>query len=1040
MKRHYLLCLCTVTLLLLGGLPAFGMECQTPPFINEAQDPNILIIFDNSGSMNIIIYLDSYNPSVDHTMGRLPTETEDEIVWAPLNTLCIDDINYVYRQSTDDPNKGLIAGRTTLMYMKAGVGIVDPCAAASAFYYQQGDANGYFYFDRGEDARKFINVEDYDPFNPNHIKVFLPYAVQSEDPITYKTRYTSDYLNWIFYDSTPDDRAALEQQHKDPNQRALLLRIHVAKDVTHKLIDSIEGVRFGLMKFRLLDGGKVIAPLGSTKEEIHSQIDTLWGDTMTPLAESLEDAWLYFKGELDQEGGGDDGSDPDGIPDFPSPIEHWCQKNFVIIMTDGFPAKDGDDGDKDGIPDDLEFLREDYDGDSGGGSEMDRYPANGSDYLDDIAYYIYGDDCSDLPEKQNIYTFTIGFNIYNQLLKDTAFNGNGLAGRQDEWADPASRHYHRHFYTAYNYTELEAALDATLNEIINKVASGTAVAVQSTSTEAKKRLLRAKFVTDGWKGYLEAFELPYTAGESPVWEAGEQLKDRGEAGRYIFTALDDTAGADVAMRRKVLFTAANSTTEDADTQKLADLLGALDDAEAKKIIRYIRGASVDGYRQRNGWKLGDITYSSPVISGNMAYVGANDGMLHAFDINTGEEKWAFIPNNLLPKLKDLALLDYCHEYFVDLSPRVAEIFVGGVHKRVIVGGERGGGNSFFALDITDPSADAVQPLWEFSDRFLGQSWTIPAIARCWLDGAVRWVAFVGSSFGNKDTKGYLFAVDVVTGEKMGTPLCLADAPDNHLPSLRAIDFDTDGFTDTVYVGSLTGKMFMVKIGPEANPKAWASTAKHLFTTSPGQPITIPTSLSLYQEAGETHIMAYFGTGKYYTAEDRADLSLQSFYAIKGNALKIGRGGLADQTDEFLCSPMQDKFGWYIDLLQGPGERVLSSGLVIAGYVFFTTFQPSDDPCDAGGIARLYCVGYENGCVPTEPAFDINGDEVVDENDKINGVVPRSIDLGYGVPSDIVFNPSEGSIVIQTSDTTIHQFKINLDNNKLTIHSWREVFD
>jgi type IV pilus assembly protein PilY1 len=413
-------------------------------------------------------------------------------------------------------------------------------------------------------------------------------------------------------------------------------------------------------------------------------------------------------------------------------------------------------------------------------------------------------------------------------------------------------------------------------------------------------------------------------------------------------------------------------------------------------------------------------------------------MLHAFDINTGEEKWAFIPNNLLPKLKDLTLLDYCHEYFVDLSPRVAEIYVGGVPKRVLVGGERGGGNAFFALDITDPSASGVQPIWEFSDPYLGESWTIPTIEKCFLDGQERWVAFVGSSYGNKDTKGYLFAVDLLTGEKMGTQLCLTGAPDNVMPSLRAIDWDRNGYADTIFVGCLQEKLFVVEIGPGADPKFWKSA--HILSTDPGQPISVATSLSLYREDGQDRVMSYFGTGKFDNLADKTDLTLQTFYAVKDNAVKIGKGGLTDQTDAGVCVDLLGGFGWYIDLVEGPGERVISSSLVIGGYVFFTTFQPSDDPCEAGGIARLYVVGYEMGCLPDRPVIDINGDGVVDENDKIGGKIPRNIDIGYGVPSDIIFDAPESSIIIQTSDTTIHVFKVDVGVDQVVLESWREVLD
>jgi len=1003
MQRRWLI-VSMICFLVSGTVSAFAMDCETPPFVTQSVEPNILIIFDNSGSMANAIWIDSYDRNVDHSEWRLPAGA-NEVIFAKESGTCYIDHNRVSYISS--------SGKVRLKYRKTEAGSTDICSG-SDYIAQWSDTDGYFYFDRKQ--RKFIDKWTYNSSNTDHIKIFLPYATYSVDPSSstgeYTTWYDYDYMNWLFYESTQADRDALKEQHDDSNKRALLTRILVAKKVVRDLVDTTSSVRFGFMEFKGAQGGTLSGPVSGDKQPVLDAIDNVWATGSTPLAETIEDAWEYF-------------SDPDQ-----SPMQYWCQKNFIILMTDGYPSLDADN---------LGPLKYDWDNDSGGGSEEDRYHGNGSDYLDDIAYYIYENDCSTkFDGKQNIYTYTIGFTIVNPLLKDTAFNGNGLAGLQSEWDNPLSPHYHRHFYTASDYDELKAALQSAFNEIINRISSGTAVAVQSTSTEGKRRLLRAKFLPKVWLGYLEAFQLPYNQGDHPIWEGANQLKERNPSDRYIFTAVDDDAWFGQEISRKMLFTEDNSSKQDADGNKLSDLLGAADDAEAKKIIRYIRGSSVDGYRDRKDWKLGDITYSTPVISGDTAYVGANDGMLHAFDIDTGKEKWAFIPNNLLPKLKDLTRMDYCHEYFVDLSPKVADIFEGGVHRRLLVGGERGGGNAFFALDITDPSPDAVQPMWEFSDPYLGESFTIPIIEQCRLDNQDRWVVFIGSAFDNKDTKGYLFAVDAVTGQKMGTQLCLTGSPDNVLPSLRAIDLDQNDYVDRIFVGCLQEKLFVVEIGSGADPKFWKNT--HIMSTDPGQPITVPTSLSLYREGGQQAVMAYFGTGQFFTLADKTDLTLQSFYAVKDNAVKVGKGSLADQTDASVCEDISTGFGWFIDLVEGPGERVVSSSLVAGGYVFFATFQPNDNPCEAGGIARLYVVGYENGCVPSRPVIDINGDGIVDENDKIGGTIPRTIEIGYGVPSDIIFDPADSSVIIQTSDTTIHVFKVDLGNNRLTIHSWREIFD
>ncbi len=132
----------------------------------------------------------------------------------------------------------------------------------------------------------------------------------------------------------------------------------------------------------------------------------------------------------------------------------------------------------------------------------------------------------------------------------------------------------------------------------------------------------------------------------------------------------------------------------------------------------------------------------------MVYVGANDGMLHAFIFGVwdwrnkkwlfkrdatdtyygallGKELWAYIPSNVVPTLKQLALKSYgnvgCkHRTTVDLSPEPWQVLIDhdgdpGTPREwrtVIIGGERGGGDVFFCIDVTNPDSPIL--LWEYS--------------------------------------------------------------------------------------------------------------------------------------------------------------------------------------------------------------------------------------------------------------------------------------------------------------------------------------
>ncbi len=992
MNRSFFLSL-LVLFSLLGGNPHISaMDCEVPPFISQVVEPNILFLFDNSGSMASAIWIDSYDRSVDHTAWRLPAG-DDQVIFAKTEGDCYIDHN---RVSYDSKEK-----KVKLRYKKAKSGSTDLCSG-DRYYTQWSDTDEHFYFDR--EGGGFIEKGDYEPGNHQHIRIFLPYATYSIDPGSdtgsYTTWYDYDYLNWLFYDSTQADRDALKQQHDDPSQRVLLTRIVTAKKVVKDLVETTEDVRFGFMSFNGSHGGSLDAKVSPNKKPVLDAVDKVWATGSTPLAETLEDAWDYFSEKIE------------------SPMEWWCQKNFVILMTDGYPSHDADD---------LGPLKGDWDKDHGG-NEENLYHGKGSDYLDDIAYYIYEHDCSNLDETQNIYTYTIGFTVVNSLLKDTAFNGNGLAGLQSEWDDPKSPHYHRYFYTATNYEELKEALTAAINEIIKKISSGTAVSVFATSKQTDNRLFRAKFLPEEWRGYLEAFGLPYKQGDQPFWEAGKRLKERDPDSRYIFTAMDDEAGSNIRMSRKVFFTEGNSTAMDANGKKLSDLLGAADDAEARKIIHYIRGSNESGYRDRKGWKLGDIAYSTPLVSNNRVYIGANDGMLHAFDIDTGEEIWAFIPNNLLGKLKDLTREDYCHEYFVDLSPVVVRILRGADTRTILICGERGGGDAYFALDL---GGEEPIPLWEFRDKELGESWSIPFIGRVRIGETGKSIAFFGSGFENAPSKGNLYAIDVEEGTIIGK-VFLNGPPSDPLNSPTAVDSNDDGLLDSLYTGDLGGRVFKVSL--DSDPMSWSNSL--LFSALSGQPISIPMSLAFY-DADPSHLFVYFGTGKYFTVEDKSDNTIQTFYAVKDEGVPVARGNLTNQTSG--CNAAEGSLGWYIDFIENSGERVTASPLVAGGIVFFTTFEPDvDDPCKAGGIARLYTVQYDTGCAPESPVVDVNGDGVVDEGDTIGGTVPRSIIIGHGLPSDIIFNPADNQIIIQTSDTTVRAITVRLVGERIRIHTWRQM--
>ncbi len=128
-------------------------------------------------------------------------------------------------------------------------------------------------------------------------------------------------------------------------------------------------------------------------------------------------------------------------------------------------------------------------------------------------------------------------------------------------------------------------------------------------------------------------------------------------------------------------------------------------------------------------------HDTPAERAHMVYAGANDGMLHAFDAVTGEERLGFIPGGVFPNLHLLTSTTYTHQYYVDGPPTMGDAFFGGTWHTMLVGGLNKGGKSIYALDITTPGsfseANATSIFkWEFTDAAdLGFTYSRPAIVR-----------------------------------------------------------------------------------------------------------------------------------------------------------------------------------------------------------------------------------------------------------------------------------------------------------------------
>ena len=726
-------------------------------------------------------------------------------------------------------------------------------------------------------------------------------------------------------------------------------------------------------------------------------------------------------GEADLDGaptaGGGGGGDPFlasltddfGIPiDSVSPITSSCQKTFIIFLTDG---ESNYDSDWDVVTD----LIGDYDGDNDPDDckkgDAGCHVGGRVEYFDDVAKYLYDHDMrSDLPETQNITTYVVGFGFdagnVPQFLEDAAHNGGGQ------------------FFLAQNdITELTTAMQSAIQDIMAKISSGTAVATITTSSSSDDHLIRAKFLPGAsWRGYLERFTLPYSDSDTADWEAGALLNSRvfanGHTDREIYTFMS------LETPNKQGFTDADGAVK----TTMAALWG-VDTTEASDMINFIRGDTTydgDKYRDRNNWLLGDIVYSTPVTVGapkgwyfdhphrtepaeyahypafksahsnrkTMIYVGANDGMLHAIDSATGQEEWAFIPESIQAKLKKLTEED-CHKYYVDLTVNVSDVWDGSKWLTMLIGGNRFGGEEYFALDVTEPEYDKFEALWDIIPfpglGILSSNVPVMGKVKAFGGAADDWVAIITSGYHDSDEKGRIAAFHISDGSRVEiwkghedvieTQDKSAGSPYYSMTSPAAFDSDMDGYLDLIYAGDTEGSLW--KFYYDYEKDEWDKF--ELFNTG-GQPITAPPAIAFDFDG---NLRIYFGTGAYLEESDKDNDIRNAFYCLvdkkqstgdANNGHYTGTDSLTGQLQDLTAIVTKDQFdndldaaaqtkatdkGWYFQLdipATYPAERVLDKALVVSGVVFFTAFVPNQDVCGYGGDARLYAIDYIYGVV------------------------------------------------------------------------------
>jgi type IV pilus assembly protein PilY1 len=624
----------------------------------------------------------------------------------------------------------------------------------------------------------------------------------------------------------------------------------------------------------------------------------------------------------------------------------------------------------------------------------------------------------------------------------------------------------------------------------------------------------ASYDPDNWTGKVVGSKLVANSDGSTtstdIWDAQAILQATAPGDRKIVTCCT-FAGAGLAFTSSELGAAKlDSRTNYAS---FASVPGVVDASQsAANYVAYLRGDTSQeathggAYRDRK-YLLGDIVDSKVEIVGapsfpyfdkynpgysafkgtyasrdTIVYVGANDGMMHAFDgsltsSTKGTERFAYIPSftygdssstserySATYGLASLGNPDFTHHYFVNATPKQFDVNLSNTSgskakspdwRTLLIGGMGKGGKGYYAIDVTDPSswssetAVAGKVMWEFTDSRMGYTFGDAHVVKTARHG---WVVILPSGYNNSDGKGYIFVVNPSSGallQAIATPSGSTSSPIN-LAHIRAFINDYDDYTaDAVYAGDLQGNVWRFDLtGSDTYPDA---TPIATLTNASGDllPVTTAPLLGVDPTTKKRYVMV--GTGQQLSDSDINSGTLQAFYAIVDGTGDTGgfyTGKTLPSGYEFPLTRKKKDFtevttfkselgddaspmGWYYDLSsssKGIAERVNVEGDVALGMVAFSANLPNGDACSPGGSSRTFAVRFATG---KSALVDSSGD-VIEYNSDSNTTVDLLITKG----SDGSLSLTRGGVSNGTS--TVSSTKVDNGVSKFKFLSWREL--
>ena len=768
----------------------------------------------------------------------------------------------------------------------------------------------------------------------------------------------------------------------------------------------------------------------------------------------------------------------DGVPKYISPIVQSCQKNFMVLLSDGAPSQNNAQSKIETLIDakstpctDLKHLR------------LDEYGKCGPD----LVKFLHEKDQSDtLLGDQTIDTYTIGFDLKRtpeaqKYLRLLSKNGGG------EYYDAASSNQ----------------LVNVFKTILDKVASeNNSFVAPSVSVDRNNKLVHNDRVylsmfkpkkgarwTGNIKGYYVGAQGMLDVNKASAIDANGKFNSTaqsfwsdspdgnrvGEGGlasklttsRNIYTYVGSPTSKNVSIINK-----SNLLHEKNWSVSNSHLgLSRRDRKLRASLLKWARGIDVldednDGQKGDARLHLGDSLHSQPALihyeatKQDVLYSITNDGFLHAFDVTStdskgGRELFAFIPRALLPNLQKL----YNNK---KTDPKVYGLDGGLTAWRkdkdevYLYVGMRRGGRNYYAFDVSDPKNPILK--WTIQGGVtpgfeeLGQTWSRPLVTKAKVGGATKDVLIFGGGYDpQQDTNA------TKTPDKVGRGIYVVDAlsgkllwwagPDkskgynlgltNSIPSdVRAVDINGNGLVDRLYVGDMGGQVWRIDIDESDLTTSTGYKFADIAATgaSDNRRFYYPPSVSVVRDQGSSFVAVAMGTG--YRAHPLDTAIDDRFYVFFDNLVSSGAISTSTINHDELVNRSSNidkvtdaKKGWYMSFTRS-GEKVLAEAVTIEGKLVFTTYTPNLS--GGGGKKANQCdlVGSDSSVYMVD-ILDSSPVQNFDELDNKFTIEDRS----KRISSDTI--PSSPRVILSESGTG-NRGQADIYVGKESIFNWESL--